>query len=127
MLNMARSPLLPQVVSLINPKASRHTPLSKQLSSIIILPILSAMGHPPLFEMTWVSHTPLKTTYPRTYAPSNQKEATLAQCWNLEYEAWDLGLRRNLNDEGISEWSLSSPPDLLPLMTPWWKKDGDGN
>lgn len=61
---------------------------------------------------TWVKDSPLNLAFPRLYALLRQKDATVAHCWNSVYEAWDLGLRRNLYDVEIQEWTTLS---TLPL------------
>lgn len=52
--------------------------------------------------------SPLKYAFPKLFALSDQKDASIAHCWNQSHEAWNLGVRRNLNEFEISEWSVLS-------------------
>lgn len=73
----------------------------------------------------WIGETPLKTSFPRIYALSNKKDASIAQSWNLDYEAWDLGLSVILMTKRLMN-GLFSLPSLFPRMTPRWKRNGYG-
>lgn len=50
----------------------------------------------------------VKNAFPQPFALFGLKEVSIARCWNVDYEAWDLGLRPNLNDDEVNEWSIYS-------------------
>lgn len=62
----------------------------------------------------WAGSTPFKIAFPRLFALSGQKEASIADCWNYAYQAWDLGLRQHLNEAEIDEWTIMSTILISP-------------
>lgn len=79
----------------------------------------------------WLFDSTLASTFPRLYALSLRKTASVKQIWNSNLRFWDMGYRRLLKDEEISYWALlSSKLEITYLHTgedTWnWPLDSKG-
>lgn len=48
------------------------------------------VNHTSFWNAHWIRTLPLNIAFPRLYALSGQKEATIAHSWNYDYQAWNL-------------------------------------
>lgn len=63
-------------------------------------------GSPSCFWIdSWLSCGIISTTFPCLFRLARHLDDTMVDVWSAGTEAWDLRLRRNLNDLEISEWA----------------------